>query len=200
MMAVRPSRKSSPVGDEVLEQVVLLAVAVERAGEGGAEAGEVRAAVDGVDVVDVGVDVLGVLVGVLQGDLDLRRRRARGLDVDDVGVDGFAGAVEVLDELDDAALVVEALALAGALVVEDDAHAAVQEGQLLQAACAGCCSRTWWSPKICRVGLEGGLGAALVGGCRCCVTAPVRLCRARTPAGRRGRRGRPRPRTIRRGS
>ena len=110
-------------GDEVLEQVLRSCRSVERAGERGAEAGEVRAAFGGVDVVDVGVDVLGVLVGVLQGDLDLD---AFGLavDVDDVGVDRLAGAVEVLDELDDAALVLERFAFAGALVGEDDPHAA----------------------------------------------------------------------------
>ena len=41
-----------------------------RAREGGAEAGEVRAAFGRVDVVDVGVDVFGVLGRVLQGDFD----------------------------------------------------------------------------------------------------------------------------------
>ena len=86
-------------GDEVLEDAGLLAVVVERAGEGGAEAGEVRAAFGRVDVVDVGVDVLGVLGGVLQGDFDADAF-VLALDVEDVGVDRLAGAVEVLDELD----------------------------------------------------------------------------------------------------
>ena len=95
MTAVRPSRKSSPRGDEVFEEAAVFAVVVDAAGEGGAEAGEVRAAFGRVDVVDVGVDVLGVLGRVLQGDFD---GDAFGLafDVQDIGVDGLAGAVEVL--------------------------------------------------------------------------------------------------------
>ena len=51
--AVIPSRKSSPRGSHVLEKICLLAVVVQRARQGGAKAGEVRAAVDGVDIVDV---------------------------------------------------------------------------------------------------------------------------------------------------
>ena len=58
-------------GHQVLEDVLFLAVGVERAGQRRAEAGEVRAAVDGVDVVGVAVDVLGVLAAVLEGHLDL---------------------------------------------------------------------------------------------------------------------------------
>ena len=85
----------------------------------------------GVDVVDVGVDVLGVLAGVLQGDFHADAFVLAG-DVDDVGVGRLAGPVQMLDELDDAALVVEGLAVAGALVVEDDLHAAIEEGQFLQ--------------------------------------------------------------------
>ena len=69
-----------------------------RAGERGAEAGEVRAAFGRVDVVDVGVDVLGVLGRVLQGDFD-GDAFALAFDVEDVGVDRLAGAVEVLDVL-----------------------------------------------------------------------------------------------------
>ena len=47
-----------------------LAVGVERAGERGTEAGEMRTAVDRVDVVDVGMDVVGELARVLQSDFD----------------------------------------------------------------------------------------------------------------------------------
>ncbi len=88
-------------GDEVLEDAGVLAVVVDRAGERGAEAGEVRAAFGGVDVVDVGVDVLGVLGRVLQGDLDADAV-VLAFDVEDVGVDRLAGAVEVLDVLAEA--------------------------------------------------------------------------------------------------
>ena len=82
-------------GDEVLEEARVLAVVVERAGERRAEAGEVRAAFGRVDVVDVGVDVLGVLGGVLEGDFDADAF-ALAFDVEDVGVDRLAGAVQVL--------------------------------------------------------------------------------------------------------
>ena len=77
----QPFAKILAAGDEVLEQVLLLAVVVERAREGRAEADDVRAAVGRVDVVDVGVQVLGVFVGVLQGDLDLHAL-GFGLEVD----------------------------------------------------------------------------------------------------------------------
>ncbi len=77
MTAVRPSRKSSPLGTRSLKRFVLLAVGVERARERGAEAGDVRAALGRADVVDVGVDVLGVLARVLHGDFHARRPRTR---------------------------------------------------------------------------------------------------------------------------
>ena len=198
MMAVSPSRKSSPRGDEVFEQVVLLAVGVQRAGQRGAEAGEVRAAVGRVDVVDVGVDVFGVLGRVLQGDFDADAVLLAG-DVDDVGVERFAGAVEVLDEFHDAAFVLERFAFAGALVVEDDLHALVEERQFLQAACGACCSRTSCSPKIWESGLKVVLVPRLVGVADA-ADLGLSACRARIPADRRGRRGGLRPRTTRRGS
>ena len=57
------SRKSSPVGTMSLKDILLLAVGVERAGQGGAEADDVRAAVNGIYVIYIAVDVLGVLRG-----------------------------------------------------------------------------------------------------------------------------------------
>ena len=74
MTAVSPSRTSSP------ERLASLSVrafrtarpVVEGAGERGAEAGDVRAAVDRVDVVGEGEHVLGKAVVVLEGDLDAR--------------------------------------------------------------------------------------------------------------------------------
>ena len=72
-------------GHDVLEDVFLLAVGVERARQRRAETDEVRAAVNGVDVVRVAVDVFGVLGAVLEGDFDFDRRLfVRGVDVDDV--------------------------------------------------------------------------------------------------------------------
>ena len=72
-------------GDQVAEQVFLLAVVVQGAREGGAEAGDVRAAFDGVDVVDVGVDVFGVLAAILQGDFVADAILLAG-DEDDLGM------------------------------------------------------------------------------------------------------------------
>ena len=57
----------------VLEHAGLARPVVERARQRGPEAGDVGAAVDGVDVVGEGEDVLGVGVVVLEGDLDRRR-------------------------------------------------------------------------------------------------------------------------------
>ena len=75
----------------------------------------------------------------------------------------LAGAIEVLDELEDAALVMEFVVVAGSLVAEDDLHAAVEEGQLLQAAVERVVDELGVGKDL-RVGLEGGLGADLVGG------------------------------------
>ena len=120
-----------------------------------------RAAFGRADVVDVGVDVLGELAGVLHGDFQADALVLAG-DVDDVFVGRLAGAVEVLDELEDAALVVERFAVAGALVAEDDLHAAVEERQLLQAAVEDVVLELGVGEDL-RVGLEGGLGADAVG-------------------------------------
>ena len=109
----------------VLEEVLRLAVAVEDARERGAEAREVRAAVLVVDVVRVAEDLLGVGRVPLQRDLDadaaLRRPRCRrasaSAEGDDLVVDGLLRLVEELDELADAALVLERLAAALAALV-----------------------------------------------------------------------------------
>ena len=82
------------------------------------------------------------------------------VDVDDVGVDRLAGAVQVLDELEEAAFVVERFVFAGAVVGEGDADAVVQEGQLLQALVERGVDELRGLEDL-RVGLEGGLGAAL---------------------------------------
>ena len=148
-------------GNEVLEEVGFPAVGVERAGQRGSEARNVRAALHGADVIDEGVDVLGELGRVLHGDFDAHAV-VQARDVDDVGMGRFAGAVEVLHEIQDAPLVLEALALAGAAVAEDDLDAAVEEGQLLQAAEEDVV-RELGVGEDRGVRLEGGLGAHLVG-------------------------------------
>jgi hypothetical protein len=56
---------------QILEQAQRLADGVDGAGKRGAEAGEMRAAVDGVDVVGEAEDRVGVAVVVLESDVDL---------------------------------------------------------------------------------------------------------------------------------
>jgi hypothetical protein len=88
---VSPSRTSSPESASsppFLKRPALAGVVVDGAGQRGLEAGEVRAALVGVDVVDEGERVLVVAVVVLQRDLDLRLL-AGGLDVDRLGCSGL---------------------------------------------------------------------------------------------------------------
>ncbi len=127
----------------VLEEAEGFAGGVDGAGEGGFEAGEMGAAVDGVDVVGEGEDGLGVGVVVLEGDLhgDVV---ALGLHVDGLLVEDGLALVEELDELGDAAGVLEGLGagfaglgVGGALVGEGDLDALVEEGELAEAVGEG---------------------------------------------------------------
>ena len=124
---------------QVLEQAERLAGGVDGARERGAEALQMRAAIDGVDVVGEGEDGFAVGVVVLQADFDdqaflLHRLHVNGLFVEDV----FA-LVEMLDELGDAAVEFEfavlgiaGLGVGGALVGEGDDQSLVEEGELAQ--------------------------------------------------------------------
>ena len=96
-----------------------------------AKAREVRAAFVRVDVVREGVDRLRVAVVPLQRDLGVDAVLLAA-HVDRLLVDRRLVLVQVLHERDDAAFVVELVALAVALVVERDDDAAVQERQLAQ--------------------------------------------------------------------
>jgi hypothetical protein len=117
----------------LLEQALLARVPVERAGEGRAEAGEMRAALGRVDVVREGEDRLDVRGVPLQRDLDLSVF-VLAVEVDDVLVDRVLARVDIPDEVADAALVVELVGAAvGPLVAEDNPQAARQEGRLAQA-------------------------------------------------------------------
>jgi hypothetical protein len=116
----------------VLEQLVLLGVGVDRAGQGRAEADEMRAAFDRVDRVGEGEHVLAVAVVPLQRDLAVEAV-ARAVHVDRLVVQRLLLLVEMLDELVDAALVLVFGRVAGAAVLERDAHPAVQEGELPKA-------------------------------------------------------------------
>ena len=123
----------------VFEQAHLLAGVIDGAGQRGAEAGEMRAAVDGVDVVGETENRFGVGVVVLQADLH-GHAVALGFHVDGLVVQHLFAAVQVLDEFGDAAVVLEvgglgiaSLGVGGALVGERDQQAFVQEGELTQA-------------------------------------------------------------------
>ena len=85
---------------------------------------------------------------------------------------GSLAPIEILDELEDAALVVERFAVAGAMVAEDDLHAAIEKGQFLQAAVEHVVVELGVGEDL-RVGLEGGLGAG-AGRCgRCGGRRPI---------------------------
>ena len=117
-----------------LDDVVLLAVGVDDAGERGLEAGLVHAALGGVDVVCEGDEGLLIAVVVLQG--ELRDGLAlRAGEVDHVLVHGGLVLVEVAHILADAALVAEdiALLLPLALVADVDGETGVQKGLLAHA-------------------------------------------------------------------
>ena len=116
---------------QILREVVFRRVGVDRAGQRRAEPRQVRAALVRVDVVGERVDRLGVAVVPLQRDLGVDAVLVAA-HVDRLLVHRRLVLVQVRDERDDAAFVVELVALAVALVVERDEDAAVQERQLAQ--------------------------------------------------------------------
>ena len=130
------------IGVFFLEQVLLARIVVDHAGERGAEALKVHAALGGVDVVGKRHDVLAVAAIPLQGNLDLahlghRRVRVRfALDVDGLlkGLGDVLALVEELDEVDDAALVAKLLHVGSrfALVGQHDFEVLIEERRLLQ--------------------------------------------------------------------
>ena len=120
------------------EHARILGVFLERTGQRAAEARQVRTALDGVDVIYIGVHVLRERVVVLHGHLD-RDAVLFGIEVDDLVDDRRAArGIEVLDELLEALFRIEVV-FAGiafvvpALVVEVQADALVQERQFAQA-------------------------------------------------------------------
>ena len=116
----------------VLEDAGPARPVVQRARQGGPEARDVGAAVDRVDVVGEGQDVLGVGVVVLEGDLDDGRAVAP-LDVDRAVVEGLLVPVQVPDERHEAALEVERALAVDPLVDERDPDALGQVGRLAEA-------------------------------------------------------------------
>ena len=121
---------------ELLGQVrLVLHITVDGAGERRAEAHQMRAAFLGMDVVGEGEDGLLVAGVVLEGKVDGHIvHHAFG---HDDGMDALLAGVEVAHELADAALGVEHMGLAGALVDALDVQALVEVGQLLEALLEG---------------------------------------------------------------
>ena len=116
----------------LLEEALRPRVVVQGAGQRGLEAGEVGAALVGVDVVRERVRGLDVGAVPLHRDLELALV-GLALEVDDVLVDRVLAVVDVEDEVGDAALEPEVgLLAAGALVGELDAQAPGQERHLAQ--------------------------------------------------------------------
>ena len=116
---------------QVLGQVVLGGVEIDRARERRAETREVRPALVGVDVVGERVEGLRIAVVPLQGDLGFDAVLLAA-HVDRLVVDHRLVRVEVLHERVDAALVLELVVLPLALVLERDRHPGVEEGQFAQ--------------------------------------------------------------------
>ena len=119
----------------LLEQVLGSGVLVDHAGQRGLEALDVHAALDGGDAVGVAVDALVVAGVPLHRDVEcLTVVVVFVLEVGDLGEQRLLRGVEVLDEVDDAALVLvrDRLLAALALVVEDDLEALVEERHRLQ--------------------------------------------------------------------
>ena len=179
------------VAGEVLvflfEQAFAARVGVERPGQRRAEAGEVGAALVGVDVVGEAEDRFLVGGVPLHRDLDLAVV-GLALEVDGLAVQRVLVLVEVGDEVDDPALVVEGVALAGAALVDQlDLQAAGEEGGLAQPLGQGRVVELELVEDLV-VGQEGDRGAGRLGRARPCAGRPA-ACRARSPGSRRGRRG-----------
>ena len=105
---------------------------IDGARQGRPEAGKVRAAIDGVDGVRKSKNVFAVGIVVLQRDFDLHSA-ALALEVDRRIMQRGFSAIQMLDELRDAAGELEFRGLFRALVGERDLQAFIQKGQFAQA-------------------------------------------------------------------
>ena len=116
-----------------LEQLIGAGVLVDGAGQGGAESGEMGAAVGIGDGVGEAKNLVGVAVIVLQDAIHDDFVLFAGQD-DGFGMEDFLVAAELADELLDAILVKKCFLLVlDALVGKGDFDARIQEGQLAQA-------------------------------------------------------------------
>src|SRR5688572_6600546 len=116
---------------QVLRQVVLHGVGVDRSRQGRAETREVRATLVGVDVVGEREHQFRIGVVPLQRDLGVDAVLVT-LHEDRLVVDNRLVLVQVLDERDDAAFVLELVVLPVTLIVNGDEDAAIQERQLTE--------------------------------------------------------------------
>ena len=139
-----------------------MGIVVQDFGERVAETVEMRAALFGVDVVRVRVDVLVISVVVLHGDLHLVVGEAL-FDVQRLREQRFLVAVEVLDEIENTVVVSERFVLfpAGAVVDEIDGKALVQVRDFAQTGAHGVVVEVHRFEDV-RVGHERHLGARLV--------------------------------------
>ena len=100
---------------DVFEQAACLAVGIDGARERAAEAAEMRSAVHGVDVVGEAENVLRVAVVILQrhfhGEHAAVRQLALAFEMDRLFVQHALAAIQVLDELRDAAAVMKLVRL-----------------------------------------------------------------------------------------
>ena len=149
-------------GNQILVETRLLAVGVEAARQRRAKPGDVRASLGRRDVVDIAVEILGELPGVLQSDVK-RDAVLHPPDRNHIGMDRIAGAVEPLHEFDDAAVVAERLGLAAGGIVKADFHAGIEKGEFLQAAREHIPGEFRGGENL-GIGLERGFGADAGGG------------------------------------
>src|SRR6266545_2342308 len=120
--------------DRALERLQIalgLRITRQLAREGRAEAGEVGAAFARVDVVGEGENALLIAVVVLEGDLDLDIVLL-AFEEEHLGMNRRLVLVQVLDELDDPALVEKGVRALVSLVLDDDFEAFVEEGELAE--------------------------------------------------------------------
>ncbi len=153
----------------LLEQVVGLGEIVDDAGERGAEAREVRAALEVEDRIGVGEDLVVVRIVVLHRHVDDGARLRRILvghgvaECDGLVVQDDLVGVEETHELGDAVLEHEPLVLPGALVSQVDEHARVEERQFAQAVGKDLVLELPGDLENLGIGFEGDLRAGLSG-------------------------------------
>ncbi len=115
----------------LLQQPRLVSIIVERAGERGAEGGQMRAAIALRDVVGEAQDVFVIAVIPFQRDVD-GHIVARAIDGDRLGHQRLLVAIEPLHERGDPAFIIELhrLAIGMARIGEEQPNARIEEGQL----------------------------------------------------------------------